>query len=161
VIEVRDRQSPLGRKAIVDALTRAAEERSASAGIFLSRTRQGLGREVGDWIEGECTAGPYVACTDEHLITAVRLLIAEDRIACLRVHAPEVDSAAISAQVQRIRVAVERVKTINTSLTSVRKSTDGIQSEAEALRDEIREALLTVEESLRSTPLSTLTSTAA
>src|ERR1700730_17534595 len=51
-IEVRDRQSTAGRKAISDALARAITARKAQAGIYLSRTRDGLAKEVGDWAEG-------------------------------------------------------------------------------------------------------------
>ncbi len=149
VLEVRDRQSPLGRKAISDTLTEAMAEREARAAVYLSRSEDGLGSEVGEWAEGECELGPFVACTHEHLITALRFLIVQERLAGLRTAAPEVDSASIRDQLQRVRTALDRVKTINRKVTEVRGGANDIQVEAEALRDEVRGALTKVEDAMR------------
>jgi hypothetical protein len=53
VIEVRDRQSAKGRKAISDDLTEAVIERGARAAIYISRSQEGLAKEIGEWAEGE------------------------------------------------------------------------------------------------------------
>lgn len=61
VLEVRDRKSPKGRKAISSDLTQAMAERDASAAIYLSRYPEGLGKEIGDWAGGSCEYGHWVA----------------------------------------------------------------------------------------------------
>lgn len=151
-IEVRDRQSAAGRKAISDALARAITARKAQAGIYLSRTRDGLAKEVGDWAEGTCDSGQFVACTHEHLVTALRWLVVLARLQVLQAKASETDATSIQAQVRRIRTSLDRVKNINRKATEARGSAQGIQEEAELLRDEIRNALLAIEEAMRVAP---------
>lgn len=152
VLEVRDRQVSMGRKQIADALTVAMAERQAGAAVYVSRTRDGLAKEIGEWAEGECEHGPWVACTDEHLTTALRFTVVRERLAALRAAAPEVNAASIEAQLQRIRTALARVKTINSKVTDVRSSIDDIQGEAVALRDEVRGALTAIEDALKTEP---------
>jgi len=149
VIETRDRQSPAGRKVITDTLTKAMAEREASAGLYLSKTRLGLGAEIGEWADGIIDRGPFVACTNENLSLALRWLIIQRRIALNQDKAKEVDSASIQAQVQRIRTSLDRVKTINRKVTDVRASANDIQTEVEAIRDEIKSSLANVEDALR------------
>lgn len=152
VLEVRDRQSPLGRKAITSTCEEAMAVRQANSGIYLSRSRDGLANEIGEWAEGETERGPFIACTHEHLITALRFLMVQMRLASLRAAAPEVDSASIEAQIQRIRTSLDRVKTINRKVTEVRANANDIQTEAESLRDDVRGALTTIEDAIRVAP---------
>src|SRR5262249_20860512 len=147
--EARDRKTAVGRKVIADELSVKMAERSANAGIYLSRTACGLGKEIGDWSEGECNLGPWVATTDEHLLTAIRFIIALHRLRTLRCERPELDGAAIENQIQRIRTALNRVKTINRKVTEVHATADEISTEATSLRDEIREALIALEDAIR------------
>jgi len=148
VVEVRDRQAGLGRRAISEGLSTAMAERIANAAIYLSKTREGLAKEIGDWAEGESERGPFVATTHEHLITAVRFLIAERRLTALQSARPNIDSAAVQGQIERIRTALARVSTINRKVTDVRGFADTIQTEAEGLRDDIRSALSEIENAL-------------
>jgi hypothetical protein len=128
-------------------------ERHADHAIYLSRTRDGLGQELGEWAEGRCDHGPWIACTDEQLGIAVRFLLLLWTIARKRAASQIVDAAAAVDQIERIRTALIRVKTINTKATAVRSSADEIQAEAESLRYEVRDALsdLEVALSLRAT----------
>jgi hypothetical protein len=152
VVEVRDRGSrAMGRKAISADMASKLAQRGANAGIFLSRTQDGLSlREIGEWGEGASDYGPWVACTQPHLITAVRFLIVQRRLAMLRAAAPEVDSASIEQQVKTIRTALGRVRTIKTKLTELGTCSDVIDEQADHLRDEIKEALSSIEDSMRS-----------
>lgn len=149
VIEARDRKTALGRKAVADDLARKMAERNANVAIYLSRNADGLGREIGDWCEGESDLGPWVATTQDHLFTAIRFLIALHRLRTLRCDRPELDGTAIENQIQRIRTAMNRVKTINRKVTDVRTTAEEIGVEAIALRDEIREALIVLEDTVR------------
>jgi hypothetical protein len=102
VIEVRDRQSPKGRKQITDDLAAAMAERAATSAVYLSRNVEGLAKEIGEWAEGQAELGSWVACTDAHLSTAIRFLVAQERLKELRAKSPEVDAASIITQMQRI-----------------------------------------------------------
>lgn len=156
VIEVRDEEATArGRKVISTDVTNAMAERSANAGIYLSRTPQGLGREIGDWAEGECAQGPWVAITHEHLRTAIRFLIAQHRLRTLRSELPDFDTAAIENQVKRIQTALDRIRTIKTKVTNIRTAADAIVSEGETLRDEIVSALRAIEDGILKASVST------
>lgn len=61
-----------------------------------------------------------------------------------------VDPTAILQQVQRIRTSLGRVKTMNRKVTDVRTSANEIQTETEALRNEVRASLAVIEDALRS-----------
>ena len=125
-------------------------ERRVDAGIYLSRTQDGLSlREIGEWAEGSCDQGPWIACTHQHLVTAVRFLIVQRRLAMLRATSPEVDSASIEQQIKAIRTALGRIRTIKTKLTELGSCTSAIDEQAEHLRGEIKEALCLMEDSLR------------
>ncbi len=152
VIEARDRGSrPMGRKAISTDMAVKIAQRNANAGIYVSRTLDGLSaREIGEWAEGACDYGPWVACTQQHLTTAVRFLIVQRRLAALRAVSPEVDSASIEQQVEAIRTALGRIRTIKTKVTELGGCAEVINEQASRLREEIKEALVCIEESIRS-----------
>lgn len=151
VVEARDRATPLGRKALAKILDEAMAERGATAGIYLSRSREGFAREIGEWAEGACSRGQWVATTHEHLLIAVRFLLAQRRIAALQEARQDIDCAAIEAQIVRARTALKRITNINRSVGAIRQQAGAIQDEGEALRSEIRDALAIIEDATRST----------
>ena len=135
-------------------------ERHACLAIYLNRNQDGFAKEIGDWAEGACERGLFVATTEEHLTTAIRFLFAQRQLAVSRVLKREIDTQAIETHVNRIRVALAGVKNINTSVTKGHELLAGIQSQAETLRSTVRDALSSsspraarddsIEESLRS-----------
>ena len=149
VLETRDRTSPLGRKAVADVTENAMAERGANSAIYLSRTQQGLARDIGEWGEGECDRGPWIATTHEFLFVAIRFLLVLNRLANMREPQAAVDLAAVDGQIARIRTALRRVATIKRNVTSIRDGASTIETEAEMLQSDIRRALLTIEETLR------------
>lgn len=149
VIEARDRTDGKGRTAISKDMETKMAERSANAGIYLTKTSDGLAKGIGDWAEGESAYGPWVAATHDHLHTAVRFLITIKRLEALKRESPDVDGAAIESQIERIRTALKRITAINRKAGDVQSSAEGIKTEAGSLRDEIRDALNAVEDSLR------------
>jgi hypothetical protein len=146
VIEARDRQSAKGRKAISDTLVPAMAERNASGAIYLSRDREGLANEIGEWGEGECAGGCFVACTHDHLVTALRFLAIQKKLRDMRADSQDVDGPRIAAQLTRIRTSLDRIKNINRKTTDIRGSATEIEAEATLIRSEVREALSSIEE---------------
>jgi len=152
VVEARDRQSARGRMQITEDMSTAMAERAADAGVYVSRSSDGLAREVSDWAEGACDRGAFVACTHEHLITAIRFLLAAKRLEVMRASTPTVNTASVEAQIQRVKTALRRIGTINTKASEVRGTADAIKQEADALREEVRGALTEIEDVLRTVP---------
>jgi hypothetical protein len=149
VIEARDRQTKMGVQRLSQDLAVKIAERKAEAGIYVSKTLEGLAKEVGDWCEGVCEKGPWVACTHEHLLTALRFLVVQQRLKKLSEAAPDVNAALVQSQVSTIRTALGRVKTINTRVTNLTGCAGDIVKEAEELRKEINSALTSIEDALR------------
>ena len=150
VIEARDRSSkPWGRKPITDQLNKAMAQRGADAAIFLSRFREGLAQEIGEWAEGECDQGSWVATTHDLLTLAIRYLIMQQRLTALRASQPEINVIALSDQIARMRTTLKRITSINKHLTKLRENANDIEAEAEMLRNEFRDALNSIEDAVR------------
>jgi hypothetical protein len=148
VLEARDRMSPLGRKAIVEVADKAMAERGANASIYLSRSRDGLALEIGEWAEGESDRGPWIATTHEHLFVAIRFLLVLHRLTGLKESRAAVDLAAVDGQISRIRTALRKIGTIKRNVTAIRSSAGSIEEEAETLQSDTRRALFVIEETL-------------
>jgi len=154
VIETRDRKNHAGRRPLNDSMEESMSERSADCGIYLSKDIDGFGKEIGDWAEGDCSLGKWVATTDEHLINAIRFLILSHRISMMQSQTPKADLQALEPQMTRIRTALKRVANINKKVTTIRQSADEIRKEGELLRDDIRDSITLMEDSLRISPTS-------
>jgi predicted nucleic acid-binding Zn-ribbon protein len=117
--------------------------------IFLSRSREGLAREIGEWAEGESDQGSWVATTHELLTLAIRYLIMQQRLTSLRASQPEINAIAIEDQIQRIRTTLKRITNINKHLTALHHSANAIETEADTLKHEIRGVLDSIEDVIR------------
>ena len=151
VIEVRNRDSASwGRKRISDQLTKAMVTREANAAIFLSRSREGLAQEIGAWGIGACEQGQWVATTHEILSVAIQFLLVQEQLASQPTYNSQIDCAVIEAQVQQIKLSLNYLTQINTSLTKLQEHSSDIRVKARAMRTEIRNALLSISESISS-----------
>lgn len=149
VIEIKNITSnPLGRVKIERYLAKAMEYREAQAAIFLSRQPQGLAQEIGDWAEGTCPQGPWVATTQPFLTFAIRFLVLLYRLNTIRSSHPDLDATLIEEQITHIRTALARIATIKRYITEVTKSTEAIRVQIDALKLEISDALLGIEQAL-------------
>ena len=124
-------------------------ERGACAAVYLSRYPEGLAKEIGDWAEGSCEYGPWVATIDENLFTSLRFLLTLKRLEEIKSGKPEIDASAVEDQIKRIRTSLSRIKTINQKISFLQSTTIEIKQELEGLREEIRSALLTIEDAMR------------
>lgn len=149
VIEARDDTTRRGRKRIADDMTAALKTRGGDYGIYLGKSMSALAREVGDWSEGQCSAGPFVATTADNLLTALRFVLVETRLRALLEEQPEADTAAIQKEIDRIRTAMRRARTIKTKSSGIQRGADAIVSEVDELAREINAALADIEEALQ------------
>ena len=141
VIEARDRQDKWGSRRISQDLAVKFVERKADAAIYVSKTPEGLAKEVGDWAEGACDRGPWVACVHENLVTALRFLVVQMQIKKLREAAPEIDSSEVQVQAAAIKTSLGRVRTIKGKITSLNGTAADIQKEVDDMKAEISAAL--------------------
>jgi hypothetical protein len=148
VIEAKDENDSKGRKRLNDLLSLAADHRNADAAIFVCRQPEGLAKEIGEWGEGQIQRGPWVATTRDHLITAVRHVIARKQLADMSNHRPEVNSSVITSQADRIRTALKRIQGLRSNLTSIRTAANGVETELDSLKKDITDALDQIDRSL-------------
>lgn len=150
VIEIKADVQRRGRKQISDILQRAMSTRKANTAIFLSRDRNGLANEIGEWAEGELEHGTWVATLHEHLTTAIRFLIVKQRLDELRKANAETDPETVSKQVERIHTTLRKIANINRNLTQIKDTADEIGIEARSLREDIEDALSKIENAVSS-----------
>lgn len=151
VIEVRKRNSASwGRKRISDQLIKAMMQREANAAIFLSSSREGLAQEIGYWGQGSCEQGQWVATTHEMLSLAIQFLLVQQQLASQPTFNSQIDCAVIEAQVQQIKSSLNYLTQINSSLTKLQEHSSDIRVKARSMRTEIRNALLSISESISS-----------
>jgi hypothetical protein len=149
VIEARDREDGHGHKRISDDLEAAMQYRAAAGAVYVTRTRAGLAAEIGDWGESRTTTGPYVATVNEFLAVAVRLVVVLLRLEAVRASVAAAEVGAVEPLLQRIRTALKRLTAIQGQVASGRGALEAISREADALREEIRDALRQIEDLLR------------
>ncbi|MEE9296699.1 MAG: hypothetical protein V3W34_17280 [Phycisphaerae bacterium] len=149
VVEARNDATARGRKRIADHMAEAMKIRDGHFGIYVAKTQGGLAKEIGDWSEGTCASGPFIACIADHLVTALRFAIVQTRIQALFDARPETDTDSIRCEVDRIRTAVRRVRTIKAKSSDIHKNADAVHQAADKLQREINDALLVIENALR------------
>lgn len=142
ILEARNRESQRwGRTKISRYLETAMAKYETNSAIFLSHSIRGLGKDVGEFGQGECQYGFWVATHHDLLNIALQVLIIRQQLASKQNFNSPIDSAAIEAQVERIQLSLNNVTKINTLLTNMEKNTEGIRDSAKALRNEIRSSL--------------------
>lgn len=150
VIEVKNVESERwGRKRISEHLSQAMTYRNANAAIFLCRTSNGLAQEIGEWGEGACGQGSWVATTHHLLPTAIRFLVMLQKLELQRASQQGIERASVEAQILRIRTTLKRITNINKFVNKAREDMDGISTEIDSLKIEIRDALDSIEDAMR------------
>ena len=153
MIEAKSDGTRVGRKRATDALAvaiayRHRSEPAIQSAIYVGKTEAAFAQEVGEWCEMSSTRGLLVACTFEHLVTALRFLIVQRRIQEIRDILPEVDAATILSEIGAIRTSLKKITNIKTQVNAVIEGAETIRTEAEALREEINSALTTIERAI-------------
>src|SRR5206468_379498 len=108
-----------------------------------------LAREIGEWAEGRCLAGPFIACTDGLLESALRYVIALVKLDDFQASHRDVDAAAIQPHITQVRMSVERIRSVKAKLTTVESAIVDVRRELDALRSEVIGAVDNVENILR------------
>lgn len=142
ILEARNRESQRwGRTKISRHLESAMARYEANCAIFLSHSNRGLGKDIGEFGQGECQYGFWVATHHDMMNIAIQVLILRQQLTSQKTFSSPIDSVAIEAQVERIQLSLNNVTKINTLLTNMEKNTEGIRDSAKELRNEIRSSL--------------------
>ncbi|UKP01459.1 hypothetical protein [Nostoc sp. UHCC 0870] len=149
IIEARNRDSASwGRKRIADQLNKAMMKRKATAGIFLSRNREGLAQEIGYWAQGICEQGQWVATTHEMLNVAIQFLVITQQLAAQKTLNPELNYEVLESQLQRIQVSLDYLSQFNSHATSIEENCGAIRAKSKIMRNEICSALNSITDSI-------------
>lgn len=145
VIEARDRESGWGRVRISEQMSLALSEWTRNYGLYISKTQEGLAQEIGEWRELDCDRGPVVACTVEHLRTALRFAVIDAKLRTAAQERRAVDVATLSAQLDRFRDSLNHLTQIKRKVTEIREILLVIDSEADQMREGIQDTLSKIE----------------
>lgn len=149
VVEAKNDEKGRADKRLGDAAEDALEERQGDAYVFSAGNANALGKTVPDLTQGRTSAGPWVACTHEHLVSALRL--AELKVAERRLHEaqPEVDTQRISEELDRLQSKTEHLKNIKSKASDISDARSAIEDEADEMREEIRDILANCRSAIR------------
>ena len=145
VIEARDRKDSQGRIRIAEQMNEALKQWNGNYGMYVSKTKAGFANEIGEWSELSCGAGSVIACTSEHLNTALRFAIVMHRLKDLQESRREVDTSTIVNQIGRFRTSLNHLKQIKSKVTEIGNLLPDIESEADNMRSEINATLEDIE----------------
>jgi hypothetical protein len=154
VIEARDRTEGKGIKRVAEELEAAILQRNAACGLYVGRTQAAYAKEIGEWADGRCPSGPYVACIDGLLESALRYVVALVRLDDFRDAHRHIDAAAIQPHIAQVRTSMERIRSIKTKLTAVDSATGDVRRELDSLRSEVVAAVDTIQAILHQSPRS-------
>lgn len=148
VIEARDRGQAFGRVLIGKQMTDSLLRWKGNFGIYMSKTPSGLAKEVGEWSEFACEHGPVIACTVEHLKTALRFAVVDTRLRVVAQQKREIDTRSVAAEFGRFRDSLNHLTQIKRKVGELRQTLDvlsSIETEADQMRNEIQQTLGKVE----------------
>jgi len=148
VVEARDREQGWGRGRIIEQMTVALKKWDGNYGIYVSKTQDGLAKEIGEWAELRCEAGPILACVSEHLGTALRFALVEARVRAAATSHKEVDVSSLAAEIKRFEDSLKHLTQIKRNVSEIREILPKIEGEADGMRRTIQDALTKIERAL-------------
>jgi len=148
VIEARDREQAWGRVLVGKQMSASLAQWKGNYGIYVSKTQEGLAKEIGEWAEFNCDQGSVIACTAEHLRTALRFAIVDTRLRTAPKEGKEIDVHTVSAELGRFRDSLNHLTQIKRKVGEIRQILDvlpSIETEADQMRTEVQDALSKIE----------------
>ena len=145
VVEARDRGERFGRARVAEQMNATLAQWQANYGIYVSKTQSGLAAEIGDWSELSCGHGQVIACTVEHLKTALRFAVVDTRLRATADARRELDISAAEKELGRFRTSLNHLTQIKRRVGEIRDILPGIEDEADRMRSEIQDALDKIE----------------
>ena len=145
VVEARDRDQRFGRARVAEQMNATLAQWQANYGIYVSKTQSGLAAEIGDWSELSCGHGPVIACTVEHLKTALRFAVVDMRMRAAAEARRDLDISSAERELGRFRSSLNHLTQIKRRVGEIRDVLPAIEDEADRMRSEIQDALGKIE----------------
>jgi len=141
VVEAKNDSTSKGAKRIKEIMQGCMQQRSASSGILVSNTQEGLAQEVGDWYEGTIEEGSWIATRPDYLIVAIRYLLSLELLQKRMSSEDKLDTDSVSQKIGEIRLALKEVSALKKYLTEMGKASDGIRGGLDKMQRGIETAL--------------------
>jgi hypothetical protein len=148
VLEAKDHKDGWGRVRISQYMNTALRRWGGNYGVYVSKTHAGLANEIGEYCELTCELGPIIACTFEHLSTALRYAVVDFKFRELQRSRREIDVASIEGNLERFRTALNHLTQIKSKVATIRGALDQIEVDANEMRAEMNSALVDIEGAL-------------
>lgn len=152
VVSIKDHSSGWGQTPITEDADSAMMFRAAHSAIVLGKTPEAFSKGVGTWAEGSGKQGPWIACTIDHLMTALRLAIVKQQISQMRSLKKEVDADQISSQVTAIRTSLQKITTMKSAITKSKGHLNDLEGLSDDLKSDISTYLDAIEDALGPAP---------
>ena len=120
VVEARDRDQRFGRARVAEQINATLAQWQANYGIYVSKTQSGLAAEIGNWSELSCGHGPVIACTVEHLKTALRFAVVDMRMRAAAEARRELDISSAERELGRFRSSLNHLTQIKRRVGEIR-----------------------------------------
>lgn len=137
VLSAKDDQNARAQRRIAGDLDKAMQERGAQFGVFVGKSQATLGKGLGDFAEGECPSGGWIACTIENVVLALRLAVIRYRLAVTRTSLDTIETSQVLSQIAAIRTSLQKIATIKSDKTKAMTALNSIESGASTLQTEI------------------------
>jgi hypothetical protein len=131
-IEVKDISTPKGHSVLTREMGQVIQERKATIAIFLSKTINGLAKEIGSYGEGASDNIKWVATTGESLEVALNHCLVEERLRLANEKNPNITNA------KKVKENLELAKTLIGTMSQHYRSITEIQNAATTLESSLR-----------------------
>lgn len=131
-IEVKDRKDAKGHRVLTMEMGRVIQQRKATIAIFLSKTIDGLAKEIGSYSEGISDGIKWVATTGESLEVALNHCLVEERLRLANEKNPSITNA------KKVKEHLENAKTLLGAMSQHYCSITQIQNAATTLESSLR-----------------------
>lgn len=131
-IEVKDISTPKGRSVLTREMGTVIQQRKATIAVFLSKTINGLAKEIGSYGEGISDGIKWVATTGDSLDVALNHCLVEERLRLANEKNPNITNA------KKVKESLGLAKTLLSSMSQHYRSITEIHNSATALEASLK-----------------------
>lgn len=131
-IEVKDISTPKGRSVLTREMGTVIQQRKATIAVFLSKTINGLAKEIGSYGEGISDGIKWVATTGDSLEVALNHCLVEERLRLANEKNPNITNA------KKVKESLGLAKTLLSYMSQHYRSITEIHNSATALEASLK-----------------------
>lgn len=144
VIEVKDISTRKGNSVLTREMGQAIQERKATIGIFITKTIEGLAKELGSYGEGISDGKKWIATTGDSLEIALNHCLVEERLRLNNEKNPIItNSLKIKENLDLARTLLSNMSAHYRNITEIKKSADNLEAGLRQTNSDILLALNT------------------